>query len=151
MLVMLRSCISLPVTFRTTENFRTESVRFDIAEVNLPFNAILGRPALYQFMVVAHYGYLVLKMPSPSGVLKIQGDRDVGACALEKLQALAAAHEVAEELGGPDPVPPSSRQCSSASAPRVQPSSKEDVPVKTVQVGTEAGQTTYISGDLDSK
>jgi hypothetical protein len=64
-LVTPRGCISLPVTFRATENFRTESVLFDVAEVSLPFNAILGRPALYQFMAVAHYGYLVLKMPSP--------------------------------------------------------------------------------------
>jgi hypothetical protein len=68
-----------------TENFCTESILFDVAEVSLPFNAILGRPTLYQFMVVAHYGYLVLKMPSPNGVLKIQGDHDSGACALEKL------------------------------------------------------------------
>jgi hypothetical protein len=102
-------------------------------------------------MAVTHYGYLVLKMPSSNGVLKIWGVRDAGACALEKLQALAAAHEAAEEPGGQDPAPPSSRQRSSASAPRVQPSDKEDVPVKTVQVGTEAGQTTRISGDLDSK
>jgi hypothetical protein len=29
------------------ENFHTESVLFDVAEVSLPFNAILGRPALY--------------------------------------------------------------------------------------------------------
>jgi hypothetical protein len=82
------------------ENFRTESVLFYIAEVSHPFNAILGRPALYQFMMVVHYGYLVLKMPAPNGVLKIQGDCDMGACALEKLQALAAAHKAAEEHGG---------------------------------------------------
>jgi hypothetical protein len=80
-----RGCISLLVTFETAENFRTESVLFDVAEVSLPFNAILGRPALYQFMVVAHYGYLVLKMPSSNGVLKIQGDHDAGVCVLEKL------------------------------------------------------------------
>jgi hypothetical protein len=66
---------------------------FDVAEVSLPFNAILGRPALYQFMAVAHYGYLVLKMPSPNGVLKIRGDREDGISALEKLQALVAQHE----------------------------------------------------------
>jgi hypothetical protein len=42
------------------ENFRTESVLFDVVEVSLPFNAILDRLALYQFMVVANYGYLVL-------------------------------------------------------------------------------------------
>jgi hypothetical protein len=43
----LRGCISLPVTFGMPENFRTKSVLFDIVEVNLPFNAILGRLALY--------------------------------------------------------------------------------------------------------
>jgi hypothetical protein len=65
-------CIFLPVTFGTAENFHMESVIFDVAEVSLSFNAILGRPALYQFMAVSHYGYLVLKMPSPNGVLKIR-------------------------------------------------------------------------------
>jgi hypothetical protein len=107
--VMSCGCISLPVTFGTTKIFRTESVLFDVAEVSLLFNAILDRPTLYQFMAVAHYRYLVLKMSSPNGVLKIWGDRDAGACALEKLQALAVACEAAAEPGGQDPAPPSSR------------------------------------------
>jgi hypothetical protein len=107
-LVTPRGCISLPVTFGTAENFRTQSVLFDVAEVSLLLNAILGRPAMYQFMAVAHYGYLVLKMPSPNGVLKIRGGRYAGVCALEKLQALAAAHDAAEEPGGQDPAPSSS-------------------------------------------
>jgi hypothetical protein len=65
-------CISLPVTFGKAKNFGTESVLFDVVEVSLSFNTILDRPALYQFMAVAHYGYLILKIPSPNGVLKIQ-------------------------------------------------------------------------------
>jgi hypothetical protein len=142
------SCISLLVTFGTTENFRMESILFDVTEVSLPFNAILDRPTLYQFMAVAHYGYLVLKMSSPNGVLKIRGDRDAGVCVLEKLQVLATAREAVEEPGGQDPAPSSSRQRDSASAPRVQP---EDVPMKNVQVETAAAQTTRILGDLDSK
>jgi hypothetical protein len=125
---MLRGCISLQLTFGKVESFRTESVLFDVAEVSLPFSSILGRPSLYQFMAVAHYGYLVLKMPSPNGVLKIRGDCGAGACALEKLQALAAAREAAAEPGGQDLAPLSSRQRGSASAPHVQPSAKEDVP-----------------------
>jgi hypothetical protein len=36
--------IALPVTFGTEENFRTENNMFDVAEVNLPFNAIIDRP-----------------------------------------------------------------------------------------------------------
>jgi hypothetical protein len=67
------------------EDFHKESGLFDLVEVSLPFNGILGRPALYQFMAVAHYGYLVLKMPSPKGILKIRGNRDAGVSALEKL------------------------------------------------------------------
>ena len=35
--------ITLPVTFGTEENFRTENVQLDVAKVNLPFNAIIGR------------------------------------------------------------------------------------------------------------
>jgi hypothetical protein len=73
--VYLLGSIALPVTFRTEENFRTENVQFDVAEVNLPFNAIIGRPALYQFMVIAHYGYLFLMMSSPAGVLTVRGNR----------------------------------------------------------------------------
>jgi hypothetical protein len=149
--VMPRSCISLPVTFGTAENFRTESILFDVAEVSLRFNAILGRPTLYRFMAVAHYGYLVLKMPSPGGVLRIRGDRDAGACALEKLQALAAAREAVAEPRDQSTASPGSRQRVSTLAPRVQPSPGEDVPMKTIQIGADAAQTTRISGDLDSK
>ncbi|PUZ70319.1 hypothetical protein GQ55_2G219100 [Panicum hallii var. hallii] len=47
--------ISLPVMFGMEENFRTENIQFDVAEVNLPFSAIIGRPALYRFMAVAYY------------------------------------------------------------------------------------------------
>jgi hypothetical protein len=47
----LRS-IALPVTFGTEENFHTENVVFDVVEVNLPFNAIIGRLALYRFMAI---------------------------------------------------------------------------------------------------
>jgi hypothetical protein len=110
---MLHGCISLPVTFGMPENFRMESVLFDVADVNLPFNAILGRPALYQFMAIAYYGYLVLKMSPPNGVLKVRRDHDAGASALDKLQALAAARETAAGPGSLDPAPSSSHQCSS--------------------------------------
>jgi hypothetical protein len=92
---MPHDSISLPVNFGTSEKYRTESVVFDVEEVNLPFNAILDRTTLYPFMAITHYGYLVLKMSSPNGVIKVRGDRSTGVSTLEKLQALAAAHEAA--------------------------------------------------------
>jgi hypothetical protein len=100
--IILHGSISLPITFWTPENYRTKSILFDITEVNLPFNAIMHMPALYQFMAIARYGYLVLKMPSPNGIIKIRGDRTAGIFALEKLRVLAATHEVATDQGAPD-------------------------------------------------
>jgi hypothetical protein len=101
--------ISLPVTFGTSKNYRTESVIFDVAVVNLPFNVILDRHALYQFMVVAHYGYLVLKMPTPNDIIKVRVDRSTGVSALEMLQALVVAQETTIGYGEPDQAPSSSR------------------------------------------
>jgi hypothetical protein len=147
--VMPCNYISLPVTFGM--NFWMESILFDVTKVNLPFNAILGRPTLYQFMVVIHYGYLVLKMPSPNGVIKIHGDHDAGVSTLEKLQALAASFEAATGPERQDSTLLSSWQRCSASAPHVQTSNNEGVPVKTIQIGVDATENTRITGDLDSK
>jgi hypothetical protein len=140
--------ITLWVTFGTEENFRTENVQFDVAEVNLPFNAIIGRPALYRFMAIAHYGYLVLKMPSPAGILTVWGDHTTALEAVEKLHTLAA--EIARPNdGGRGPLVPSARAPSKA--PKVQPSGADGGPVKTIQVGADPSQTTRIAGNLGGK
>jgi hypothetical protein len=70
-------------------------------------------------MTVAHYGYLILKMSSPNGVLKIRGDREAGVSTVEKLQALAAQHEAAAGPRSPDLAPLSSRQRGSSSTPHM--------------------------------
>jgi hypothetical protein len=84
------------------ENYHMESILFDVVEVNLPFNAIIGRLALYQFIAVAHYGSLVLKMPSPNSIIIFCWDYSTSISALEKLQALAVTHEVTAGQGAPD-------------------------------------------------
>ncbi|KAI5016581.1 hypothetical protein ZWY2020_006432 [Hordeum vulgare] len=42
------------VTFGTRSNFRTKQIDFDIARIHLPYNAILGYPALALFKAVTH-------------------------------------------------------------------------------------------------
>jgi hypothetical protein len=140
--------IALPVTFGTEENIRTENVQFDVVEVNLPFNAFIGRPALYRFMAIAHYGYLVLKMPSPAGVLTMWGDRPSALAAVEKLHALVAEAACPDD-GGKDP----STSCTKtpAKVPKVQPSRANGVPVKTIRLSADSSQTTRIAGDLEEK
>jgi hypothetical protein len=123
--------IALPITFGIEENFRTENIQFDVAEVNLPFNAIIDRPVLYRFMAIAHYGYLVLKMPSPAGVLTVRGNRATALAVVEKLHALAA--EVARpDDGGKNPSTSGTK--APTKVPKVRPSRADNVPVKAVQL-----------------
>src|SRR3954470_18534372 len=46
--------VRLPVTFGARSNYRTELIDFDVAHIRLPYNAILGYPALAKFMAVTH-------------------------------------------------------------------------------------------------
>jgi hypothetical protein len=55
--------VVLPVTFGMRENYRTEFIKFEVANFESSYHAILGRPALAKFMAVPHYVYLLLKMP----------------------------------------------------------------------------------------
>jgi hypothetical protein len=146
--VYLLGSIALTVTFGAEENFRTENIQFDVAEVNLPFNAIIGRPTLYRFMAIAHNGYLVLKMSSPAGVLTVRGDRPVALAAVKKLHALAVETARPDD-GGRD----SSTSCTKAptKVPKVQPSGADDGPVKTIQLSEDSSQTTRIAGNLEEK
>jgi hypothetical protein len=133
--------ITLLVTFGTEENFRTENVQFDVAEVNLPFNAIIGRPALYWFMAIAHFGYLILKMSSPAEVLTVRGDRAAVVVAVEKLHALAAETARPDD-GGRDPSTSGTK--APTKVPKVRPSGADDVPVKAVRLTADSSQTTCI-------
>jgi hypothetical protein len=108
------SQISLPVTFRTQENFRTKSIQFEVADFETAYNAFLGQPALTKFMAISHYTYLVLKIPGPCGVISIRGDVkraydcDKESCEMaDRLTASAELRELKESLvkaPPPDPV-----------------------------------------------
>ena len=66
--------IMLPVTFGNPNNFRTEFIKFEVADFESSYHAIFGRPALAKFMDVPHYPYLLLKMMGPNGDLSFRGD-----------------------------------------------------------------------------
>ena len=46
--------IMLLVTFGGELNYRTEKIVFDVVDLPLPYNGILGRPALAKFMAASH-------------------------------------------------------------------------------------------------
>jgi hypothetical protein len=66
--------IYMPVTFGTPENYRTEFLRFEVANFDCGYNAIIGRPGLAKFMAIPHYTYMILKMPGPQGIITLRAD-----------------------------------------------------------------------------
>jgi hypothetical protein len=55
--------VVLPIIFGTRENYHTEFIKFEVANFESSYHAILGRLALAKFMAVPHYIYLLIKMP----------------------------------------------------------------------------------------
>jgi hypothetical protein len=48
--------VVLPVTFgETTENYRTEYIKFEVVDFETCYHAILGRPSITKFIAVPHY------------------------------------------------------------------------------------------------
>jgi hypothetical protein len=66
--------IYMSVTFETPENYRTEFLRFEVANFNCGYNAIIRRPRLVKFMAIPHYTYMILKMPGPQGIITVRAD-----------------------------------------------------------------------------
>jgi hypothetical protein len=66
--------IYMPATFGTPENYRTEFLRFEVANFDCGYNAIIGRPGLAKFMAIPHYTYMILKMTGPQGIITVRVD-----------------------------------------------------------------------------
>ena len=45
-----------------------------MVDLESPYHALLGRPALAKFMISTHVAYLKMKMPGPNGIITIAGD-----------------------------------------------------------------------------
>jgi hypothetical protein len=66
--------IYMPVTFGTSENYRTEFLRFEVARFDCGYNTIIGRSGLAKFMAIPHYSYMILKMPGPQRIIIVRAD-----------------------------------------------------------------------------
>jgi hypothetical protein len=148
--------ITLPVTFGTRENYRTEYIRFEVADFESSYHAILGRPAIAKFMAVPHYTYLMLKMPMPKGVLSLKGglkrshDCDTEAVEIASTcqvrTPMQEVFTVAQGLGKEDLEIPSKKQATT----KAQPAKEDDV--KAIDLGTgDSSKTALIGTRLDPK
>ena len=146
--------ITLPVTFGTPSNYRTEFIKFEVADFESSYHAILGRPALAKFMAIPHYPYLLLKMPGPNGVLSLRSDlKRAFDCDVQAIQIAAKA----QATNGRKEIAAIAAELSSeeleilAKKPRILAPPKE-ADVKQIDLGTgHPSKTTTISAHLSAK
>ena len=70
-----------------------------MVDLESPYHALLGGPALAKFMAVPHYAYLKMKMPSTKGILTVVGDykRSI-ACAADSSRLAAPPSTICRPL-----------------------------------------------------
>jgi hypothetical protein len=68
--------IDLPVWFGTPDNYRQETLTFEVVGFRGAYHAILGRPSYAKFMAVPNYNYLKMKMPGLNGVITVGSSID---------------------------------------------------------------------------
>jgi hypothetical protein len=149
--------VVLPVTFgESRDNYRTEYIKFEVADFDTSYHAILGRQAIAKFMAVPHYTYLVLKMPSPVGVLSLQGDlkisHDCDTEAVEIASTNQVPNAMMEVYAASKKLAPSELDIPEKSDKANKPQPAEEVQVKTIDLGTsDSSKTTTIGAGLDPK
>ena len=145
--------ITLPVQFGMATNYRVEHINFYVADFDTTYHAILGRLARTKFMAVPHYAYLVLKMPSPVGVLALRANLSVAyACETETLaltEATDLSIQMASVVTEAKTVPAKDMEILELEPPRASAKSKE---VKEVGLGLDdPSKTVKIGAQLDPK
>jgi hypothetical protein len=149
--------VVLPVTLgETRENYRTEYIKFEVADIKTSYHAILSRLAITKFMELPHYTYLVLKMPSPACVLSLQGDLKISFdCDTEAVE-LATTNQVSNAMMeiyvAWKKLAPTELKISKKSDTANKPQPSEEVQVKAIDLGTgDNSKTTMIGAGLDLK
>jgi hypothetical protein len=149
--------VVLPVTFgETRENYHTEYIKFEVADFETSYHAILGRQAIAKFMAIPHYTYLVLKMPSTARVLSLQGDLKISFDYDTKAVKLAATNQVPnvmmEIYAASKKLAPSELNIPEKSDTANKPQPSEEVQIKAINLGTsDNSKTTMIGAVLDPK
>jgi hypothetical protein len=139
--------IALEVVFGEPNNFRVETLAFEVVDFKGAYHAILGRPAYAKFMARPCYVYLKLKMPGPKGVITITGDfkrsHDCDVVSVDIAESQIAAEEFAaiKESVDNEQAPPSKKPATESTFQPGQDTKRVQVHpddlAKTVQIGTD--------------
>ncbi|XP_051211769.1 uncharacterized protein [Lolium perenne] len=84
--------VRVDVLFGGRDKCRVENILFEVVDLDNPYHALLGRPALAKFMASIHTAYLKMKMSAPNGPLTVVGNYKV------KLETASVGSNLAESL-----------------------------------------------------
>ncbi|XP_025801420.1 uncharacterized protein LOC112880904 [Panicum hallii] len=149
--------VVLPVTIRTKDNYCTKYIKFEVADFESSYHAILGRLALAKFMAVPHYVYLLLKMLGKIGVLTFRDDlKKLYDCDQEAIEYTATSRvpeHLTEVFAAAQKLADSeievSYQRPSQSRVKLNPNG---VSIKTIQLREgDPSKTAFIGGGLSDK
>jgi hypothetical protein len=148
--------VVLPVTFSTRDNYRTEFIKFEVANFESSYHAILGRPGLAKFMAVPHYVYLLLKMPGLSGVLTLRCDLkksyDCNQEAIQYASTTRVPDASGEVLTAVQQLSQSRLEIPSRKASKLSIQSTDDMALKTIQLQEgDSSKTAVIGAGLGEK
>jgi hypothetical protein len=148
--------VVLPAAFGTRENYRTEFIKFEVANFESSYHAILGQPTLTKFMAVSHYVYLLLKMPRKSGVLTLRGNlKKSYDCNQEVIQYASTTRVLdasGELLAAAQQLSQAGLEVPSRKASKSSIQSTGDVALKSIQLQEgDSSKTAIIGAGLDEK
>ncbi|KAK1693249.1 hypothetical protein QYE76_009946 [Lolium multiflorum] len=126
--------VTLPVTFGTPVNYRTERITFEVVNFRSSYHCVLGRQAFARFMATPHYAYNMMKMPGPRGVITVHGDPEM-ALECEDVSAKLADAVIADEQDNSAELDSSAATFKPATGTR-QVDLVENDPSKQVTIGT---------------
>jgi hypothetical protein len=144
------------VTFGMRENYRTEFIKFEVANFESSYHTILGRPALAKFMVVPNYVYLLLKIPGLSGVLTLRGDLkksyDCNQEAIQYASTTRVPDASGDVLTAVQQLSQFGLEIPSRKASKLSIQSTDDVALKSIQLQVgDSSKTAVIGAGLGEK
>jgi hypothetical protein len=140
----------LPVWFGTPDNFRKETLTFEVVGFQGAYYTILGRPCYAKFMAVPNYSYLKMKMSGPKGVItvgsSIDHTLDCNVECVEHAEALALDETLVadmEKLANEDPDSSAKHACGFEAA--------EQTKEVALDPAAPEGKVLRVSSTLDPK
>ncbi|XP_051205466.1 uncharacterized protein [Lolium perenne] len=89
--------VRFDVLFGGLDNCLVENILFEVVDLDNPYHALLGRPALGKLMASSHTAYTKMKISAPNGVITVVGNYKVSLDTASAGSCLAESVVIAEE------------------------------------------------------